>query len=305
MKNLNNQKGMALLLVLAITALLTALISQLSFSTLVDLRLTETYRDSTRAYYLAKGGIQIGQMVLKDDSNSYDGNNELWAQKIINYPVGELGLINITIVPLDGKININMLVNNSGNIDAVVKDRCLRLFEILEIDDPQGHIDALIDWIDTDDTPQPAGAETEYYASQTSLGSCKNGPLDTLDELHLVAGFNNIEVKKLLPHLSVYGGKKLHLNSATAPALCALAEEINLSSAEMIVEQRKIKPFQSVEELKLLPGWDTFYWAINSFLDVKANYYRINTDASVGDGHRRASATVQKDKNSLLYFRIN
>lgn len=56
MKVLNNERGMALLLVLAITALLAALLSQLSFSTLVDLRLTETYRDTTRAYYLAKGG---------------------------------------------------------------------------------------------------------------------------------------------------------------------------------------------------------------------------------------------------------
>ncbi|MBW2186516.1 MAG: hypothetical protein JRG71_09015, partial [Deltaproteobacteria bacterium] len=48
MRSLGNENGVALLLVLAITALLAALLSQLSFSTLVDLRLTETYRDTTR-----------------------------------------------------------------------------------------------------------------------------------------------------------------------------------------------------------------------------------------------------------------
>lgn len=300
-----NQRGMALLLVLAITALLAALLSQLAFSTLVDLRLTETYRDSTRAYYLAKGGIQVGRMVLADDANSYDGNDELWAQGIANYPVGDMGQVSITIIPLDGKININRLISSSGNIDAVIKDRCLRLFDILEIDDPQAHIDTLIDWIDADDDPQPAGAESGYYAGQTTASYCKNGLLDTLDELQLVAGFSKEEVDKLRPHLSIYGDGKLHLNSATAPVLYALADEIDISSAEMIVEQRKINPFQTVDEIKLLPGWDSFYWAINAFLNVKANYYRISTNASVSDGRRSASATVKKDKNTLLYFQID
>ncbi|MEA3465766.1 MAG: type II secretion system minor pseudopilin GspK [Thermodesulfobacteriota bacterium] len=304
MKRSGNEDGMALLLVLAITAMLAALLSQLAFTTLVDLRLTETYRDTTRAYYLAKGGIQIGRMVLADDDNNYDGSDELWAQGIANYPVGDLGLVSITIVPLDGRINVNQLISSSGNIDAVIKDRCLRLFDILEIADPETHIDTLIDWIDNDDDPQPAGAEANYYAGQTPAAYCKNAPMDTLDELLLVAGFSNAEVNKLRPHLSIYGTGKLHLNSATAPVLYALAQEIDISSAEMIVEQRKIDPFHSVDELKLLPGWDTFYWAINAFLNVKANYYRINTDASVSDGRRSASATVKKGNNTLLYFQM-
>jgi general secretion pathway protein K len=166
MKSINNENGMVLLLVLFITALLAALLSELAFSTLVDLRLAETYRDSTRAYYLAKGGIQVGSMVLADDGNDYDGNDELWAQGISNYPVGDIGIVSITITALDGKININRLISNSDNIDVVVKDRCLRLFNILGIDAAQEHIYALIDWIDSDNrsdnNPGGYGAEAEY-----------------------------------------------------------------------------------------------------------------------------------------------
>ena len=43
------QRGMALLLVLVVVALLTSLLTDLAYSTLVDMRLTETFRDSTRA----------------------------------------------------------------------------------------------------------------------------------------------------------------------------------------------------------------------------------------------------------------
>lgn len=304
MKTLNNDRGIALLLVLAITALLAALLSQLSFSTLVDLRLTETYRDSTRAHYLAKGGIQVGQMILNSDSNSYDGNNELWAQGVANYPVGDLGELSLTIAALDGKININNLITSAGNIDAVIMDRCLRLFDALEIEQGASRVDALIDWIDADDNPQPAGAEAGYYALQTPTEYCKNAPLDTLEELARVAGFSSKEIDKLRPHISVHGDNMIHINSASAEVIAALAEEVTLSTAEMIVDQRKNSPYQTLDELKQLPDMDSFYWAINSFLTVRCNTYRITTDARVGDGRRRASATVDKERNKLLYFQL-
>ncbi|OEU73204.1 MAG: hypothetical protein BA874_01865 [Desulfuromonadales bacterium C00003068] len=304
MRSLGNENGVALLLVLAITALLAALLSQLSFSTLVDLRLTETYRDTTRAHYLAKGGIQVGQRILTNDSNSYDGDDELWAQGVANYPVGDFGAVSLTIIALDGKININSLISTAGQIDVVVMDRCLRLFDLLEISDGPSRVDAIIDWIDADDDPQPSGAESGYYAIQTPATYCKNGPFDTLDELAMVAGFTTKEINTLRKHISVYGDNKLHINSATAEVIAALAEEVSLSTAQMIVEQRQSSPYQTVEELKQLPNMESFYWAINSFLTVRCNTYRITTDARVGDGRRQASATVNKETNNLLYFQL-
>jgi len=304
MNPVSNERGMALLLVLAITALLAALLSELSFSTLVDLRLAETYRDTTRAYYIAKGGIQVGQMILTDDDNAYDGFDEIWARGISNYPVGDNGRVSIEITPVDGRLNLNKLVSHSGNIDAVMKDRCLRLFDILEISQPQSHVDALIDWLDPDDDPQPGGAEAGYYALQTPASYCKNGPMDTLNELQLIAGFTQEEIKKLRPHVSLYGDSKIHLNSASAEVLYSLSEEMDMDKAETIVRQRKDRPFESVEELKELPDWESFYWAINGYLQVKADYYQIDTLAGVNDGQRRAQATVEKENNRIAYFEI-
>ena len=47
--SVRNQRGAVLLLVLVVVALLSALLTDWAFSTLVDLRLTETFRDSNRA----------------------------------------------------------------------------------------------------------------------------------------------------------------------------------------------------------------------------------------------------------------
>ena len=48
---------------------------------------------------------------------------------------------------------------------------------------------ALLDFLDPDDTPRPEGAEQEYYDALPSPYKVFNGPLSTLDELLLVRGF--------------------------------------------------------------------------------------------------------------------
>ncbi|MDX2495294.1 MAG: hypothetical protein QNK27_10065, partial [Desulfuromusa sp.] len=95
MKKKDSEKGMALLLVLIVVTLLTAILMELSYSTLIEQRLTETFRDSTRAYFLARGGITAGQKLLLSDNNEYDAPTEIWGGGIINYPVGE-GFVTLT-----------------------------------------------------------------------------------------------------------------------------------------------------------------------------------------------------------------
>ncbi len=48
--------------------------------------------------------------------------------------------------------------------------------------------DAILDWLDPDDTPRENGAEVDYYAAQNPPYAPKNGPLDTIEELLLVRG---------------------------------------------------------------------------------------------------------------------
>jgi DNA uptake protein ComE-like DNA-binding protein len=48
--------------------------------------------------------------------------------------------------------------------------------------------DAIVDWIDPDDDPRPNGAENSYYMGLSPPYRCKNGPLDTLEELLYVRG---------------------------------------------------------------------------------------------------------------------
>jgi general secretion pathway protein K len=299
----NNERGMVLLIVLLVVALLVTILVEFAFSTLVDLRLAETYRDSTRATYLAKGGIRVGRIILQEDSNGYDSLNETWAQSLENYPVAE-GDVSIRIDDQGGRLDLNRVVTPQGNIDPLFKDRIIRLFELLDGNDPTAQTDALIDWIDPDDDSQPAGGENFYYRSLQQPYNCKNAPLDNLEELNLIKGFDREFTKKLSQHVTVYGLAKVNVNTASLEVLQTIAAEMDRSTAETIIDARRSQPFTSIPQLKELPGLETLYGFIYLYLDVKSSRYQIESTSFVNDGRRTIHVAVAKDGDRILYKRV-
>lgn len=304
MKHLQQERGTVLLLVLVVVALLTALLSDFAFSTLVDLRLTESFRDRTKAYYLAKGGVRFGRMLLQEDSNNYDGRDETWAQPISGYPVGD-GMVSITIEDHDGRLNLNRLVTGQGNTDVIIKDRLLRLFQNLEINEGSELTAALIDWLDPDDDPEELGAENQYYQSLPNPYQIKNGPLDELDELLRIRGFSPQLLQQLAPHVTIYGDRLVNINTASRELLLSLAEEMEVGAAEAIISARRQAPFTAIRQLRELPELEQIYGFIFRYVKLDSSSYRVTAWAEVGLGTSTLKADIQKDGNQILYFKVD
>lgn len=315
------QRGMALLLVLLVVVLLTTLVTELAFSTLVDLRLAETFRDSTRAYYLAKGGINAGSMLLRKDQNRHDSLDEIWHQGVTNYPVGD-GAVTVRIDDLGGKLAVNSLVAGN-NPQAVVIDRFYRFFAALELPppaDPAELTAALIDWLDTGDETYRelrvdalnipvAGAENPYYQNLAAPYRCKNGPLHTLDELANVKGFAPEVLQRIIPFLAVNGDAKININTAGIEVLMALSPLLDRGMAQKIVDYRATSPIDSIGQLESWLPVELFS-ALKSqsnlgLLGTTSNIYRIEAHASVNDGQRRIVADVDKPTSRILFFKVD
>ena len=271
-----NERGMVLLLVLVVITLLSALLSEFAFSTLVDLRLTETFRDTTRAEYLARGGITAGQMLLQTDNNSYDARDpeELWSVGVQEYPLAE-GNISITIEDLDGRLLLNKLVDQAGNPDSLYRERFIRLCSELGLDNSEALADALIDWLDPDQVRSPAGAEDNDYLTEDPAYEATDGPLLSFDELRLVRGFNSATVELLRPHVSVFGSGKLNINTAS-PELLRSWDAEAAPAVEMLLDRRTAGPFKKLDELREAIGVENFT-AINRNLDL-AGHERLLPD---------------------------
>src|SRR5262249_40885991 len=95
---------------------------------------------------------------------------------------GSSSLLRFGLIDEASKININAMLQIDPT--GTVAYNMLMKFPNMTPD----AADSIIDWIDSDDDPRPNGAESSYYLGLSPPYRCKNGPLDSVEELLLVKG---------------------------------------------------------------------------------------------------------------------
>ena len=104
------------------------------------------------------------------------------------------------ILPEDGKLNLNSLILTADEPNENYRKIMVRFFnqfqgtmEEQEIDQGMGaeqRVNAIIDWIDTNNNEYGDGAESAYYNGLRPARKIKNGPIYELSELAAIRGFN-------------------------------------------------------------------------------------------------------------------
>ena len=195
-----NTEGVALLMSLLFVVILAAIVTDFMYKMHVEASLVANQSSDHSGYLAAKSGIATGMSVLHADrlmaleeqatEGSYDGADEPWAEKSSVTSYND-DVVNITISDEYGKINLNALIyedESGAEIEhPVLVPMLVELFTVtfnLE-NDPT---DLILDWLDADDNERPNGAESNYYESLETPYSCKNGPMDSIEELLLLPG---------------------------------------------------------------------------------------------------------------------
>lgn len=295
---------MALLLVLVVIALLASLLSEFAFSTLVDLRLTETFRDRTAAFYLARGGIEAGRIILREDRNEYDHPTELWGQGVPSYPAGE-GTVSIEIEDLSGRFNLNSIADSRGNPLPGFHRFVALCEEVLELTTEEATelAAALQDWQNAD--PQFASVDDSYYLQRQPPYERKGGALDAVEELNLVRGFDVERVAKLLPYVRVFGDDRINLNTASAELLYAWQASAAPGNVQIILDPETIQeiiafreqePLTKLADLEQVSGYTPSWLSAWLNADVEGTVYRIRSVGQVNQGVRIADAVVTKNR---------
>lgn len=302
----DDERGVALLLALLVLALLVALILEFDAEARREYREAAGFRDHVKTGMLTRAAIQAARAALQQDflrdkktGEQYDGPADLWALPIKNYAIGD-GLLSAQILDERGKLNLNDLAGSETDpIQSKAKvERFRRLFELLQIN--QNLVDALVDWIDQDDNPQPSGAETPYYQSQTPPYRAANGALQTLGDLKLIKGFTPDIVDRLSKYVTVYpteGGAPVNINTADPAVIQALDPDITSAMANEIVQGR---PFKTKEDLNRITSFVDIGAKLRSsgtIYDVKSEYFSARFSITVNESTKTALAVLHRDAN--------
>jgi general secretion pathway protein K len=296
LKSFQNQRGMALLLVLLVITLLVAMVVEFDYWTRIDLRSAGNLRDGLQATYLAKGGVASAQALLKDDYRRNSNTTDLtgtWAIPLPPIPLGE-GTVLLRITDESSKFNLNNLGNQPNLLQkkqTIIE--AIELFRLAQVPPEIGEpiADAIADWVDTDNEPTGSfGAEESYYQSLPKPYHCKNKPMDSLSELHLVKGMTDDIYRKVSPYVTVASNGKININTAEPIVLQALGFDEN--AVKKLIDNR---PFTKTSDLYnfMKQGELTQAYSRNQDLfTIKSDTFSVESRGKVHD--------VEKTVQSLL-----
>jgi len=181
----NNRRGVALVMVLWITALLAVMAGVFTSIVRSEARGLANYKMQTEAYYKAIGGLNLAASeILNKSALASRGGPENPARWIFD------GRPNS--VRIDGALVEVKVFDESGRIDINKASR-LDLQRILMAAGVKGAdrdtiADSIADWIDKNSFHRLNGAEDDYYKELPDHYEAKDGPLDTVDELLWIRG---------------------------------------------------------------------------------------------------------------------
>lgn len=295
MTSRSRQKGVALITAILITALVSSVALSLAWDNALDLRRTMTllYRD--QAVQVALGAESWIQSILRDDLSETDTDHlgEIWASELPGLPVQSeavQGELFGAIEDLQGRFNVNNLIDENGEIDEFAVEHFQRLLQVLEIDPRFAGIAA--DWLDANrEAAFPDGAEDAIYTGLVPAYRTANMALSNATELAALEGMDKETFDTLLPHIVALPGRTgINVNTATAAVLQSLDENLTTSDVEGLISERENGGFADVQ--------NTFSTLVTPevlpFIEETTSYFQLKVVVQIATVRIMYFSTLQR-----------
>ena len=290
MNCLRNQNGIALIVTLLALALITAMVVEFAYGVYTGTNNLYNWRDSQRLSIMAKSGINVTAKYLKTIPK--DKFTELVEIPVENPFEDFKGIINVRIEDEHAKFNLNALVFPTGDPNNDIIEALKRLLEILSLD--KNLADRIVDWIDSNSEARLSDSEIE----------AKNSALNSVDELLLIKGVTREDYSKLLPYITVNKEERTHLiiniNAAQKPVLMCLSKDLDDNKAELIINKRRIEPFDEYENVNTIIG---SILSTQITLIYNGNIFSIRSTAASGGVKRIIETVLNTDKEKIEYWK--
>jgi type II secretory pathway component PulK len=251
-------------LILAVWALFFLGILAVAVGTHVasGIRVAVALRHRTRAYALARGGVDLASMHVVANTNRWDGLAEgCWnCEPDLFYRNVTLGdgafSVSFTQTAPNGEVITSYgLAGEERKININKAPRAL-LVSFLEIvgEKERGPAEeiaaAIASWREAVDDPVlTRDEETQYYAGLDRPYECHHGDFAALQELRLVRGIDAGLYEKIAPYVTLYGSGKINANGAPKAVLQAAAESrgVRGPNATLLVdEMMRLRPQEKI-----------------------------------------------------------
>jgi general secretion pathway protein K len=305
---IKDDSGFALILTILIISLIVAITLQFNTSMRSDMVDAASMKEGIELTCIAKSGFSYACAVLSEDDPTVDSLHEDWAdQKLLSSNSATLfenGRFEVQIIDFSGKIPVNSLVKEE-KFKAVLT-RFLSLEEFgLGSEDVGNIVDTIKDWVDPDDEITKFGAENGYYQGLDRPYSCKNAPLDSVEELLFVKGitkelfYGTREKPGISGYLTVYGNGKININTADPLVLRSLSDQIDQEMVEEMVAYREDEKndLNNPAWYKNVPGMS--HVSMNDLQTTSSTCFKIESKGFKENMSKRVTGAVERKEGTV------
>ncbi len=300
---MSHQRGIALITVLLVVALVTVICTALLQRQQLAIRSTGNQLLVRQALYYAEGGELLAQALLRRDQEqgAVDSLTEPWANLGRRLPLDEGGELRLHIEDLAGRFNLNSL-NAAGELGKLSSLRFRRLLKQLRLSPV--YAKRLQDWLDTDQQANGSGgAEDDQYLQLDPAYRTGPGHIADISELRLLLGMTEADYRRLLPFVSALPSQtELNINTASPQVLACLGEGIRPAALQAAIAGRGHSGYSDVasfvQQLSI-------YGVKAQGLGVGSRYFRVTTEVLLGDRRQVLTSYLQRgnDKHVRLMAR--
>lgn len=297
MTGIRRQRGVALLTALAVVALATVAATYMMSAQQLQIRRAGNQLLQEQAWQYALGAEAWSKTILAQDAadNNIDALDENWAIELPPLPI-EGGSLSGRLTDLQGRFNLNNLVNSEGKLNAESLDQFQKLLEGQGL--PVDLAQAIADWQDEDIEAQGgSGAEDDFYSGLETPYRTPNQKISSTSELRLIRGIDAEKLVLLKPLVTALP-EQTSLNVNTAPAEVFASLGIAKEDAKQLAERLKEDPVESVEDFKKLSEVSK-YEIETGKLDVTSQYFLLEVTVEIGQIRSRLSSVIFRDKDGI------
>ncbi|HSC82140.1 MAG TPA: type II secretion system minor pseudopilin GspK [Pseudomonas sp.] len=297
---MKRQRGVALITVLLVVALVTVVCAGLLLRQQLAIRSTGNQLLVRQAQYYAEGGEQLAKAILRRDRQASDLQvdhlGEPWASPRLSFPLDEGGELRLRIDDLAGRFNLNSLAA-AGESGEVALLRLRRLLQLLQIN--PAYAERLQDWLDSDQDPAGSnGAEDDQYLLLKPAYRTGPGRVAEVSELRLLLGMSEADYRRLLPFVCALPlAVELNVNTASAQVLASLGENIPEATLQALIAGRGRSGYRDISSF----SQSLTEFAVNPLgLTVSSQYFQATTEVHLGERRQVLVSYLQRGNDGRV-----
>jgi general secretion pathway protein K len=282
------QRGLALVSVLLVVAILVILAADGLMRQRIDMRSTQNTVTARQGWHYALGGerwaIQLLHRDLTSEASTRDHLAEAWAAPLHRFPF-EDGKLFVRIEDASSRFNLNNIIAPNRQLSAVAMRQWQGLLQAFKADIAlAGELPGLI-------TGKALSASNDTSSVTQALELVDSSELLTLPSMDLAA------FRRLQPYITAVPGHiKLNINTAKMPVLQHISPILSGEKLTAIKERQQKGGFATVDEFLLFAGGTDVFGDVVAEFGVTSDFFIISVRAEYANHNTYLQSLVYRDR---------